>query len=56
MSHSVISMKNKELPKQMNKFFSESKKPKLLLTNWKTIKGGTKTKLLSEQIDLVLYG
>ena len=39
----------------MNKLFTESKKTKLLLTNWKTIKGGEKTELLSEQIDLVLY-
>ena len=40
----------------MEKWLSESKKLKLHLTNWKTIKGGTKTSLLSEQIDSVLYG
>ena len=37
-------------------WLSESKKPKLSLTNWKTIKGGAKTRLLSEQADSILYG
>ena len=37
-------------------WLSESKKPRLALGNWKIIKGGAKTKHLSEQIDSVLYG
>ena len=40
----------------IEKWLSESKKPKLQLTNWNTIKGGAKTRLLSEQIDSILYG
>ena len=39
----------------IKKLLSEPKKPRLLLANWKTIKGGTKTKFLSEQIDSLLY-
>ena len=37
-------------------WLSESKKPRLPLTKWKTIKGGSDTRLLSEQVDSVLYG
>ena len=40
----------------IEKWLSESKKPKLQLINWKTIKGSPKTKLLSEQVDSILYG
>lgn len=40
----------------IEKWLSESKKPKLQLANWDTIKGGAKTRLLSEQIDSILYG
>ena len=40
----------------IEKWLSESRKLKLPLTKWKTIKGGPKTRLLSEQIDSVLYG
>ena len=32
-------------------WLSESKKPRLALGKWKTIKGGIKTRLLSEQAD-----
>ena len=39
----------------IEKWLSESKKPILQLANWDTIKGGPKTRLLSEQIDSVLY-
>ena len=37
-------------------WLSESKKPRLSLGKWKTIKGGLKTRLLSEQVDSILYG
>ena len=37
-------------------WLSESKKPRLGLGKWKTIKGGLKTRLLSEQADSILYG
>ena len=37
-------------------WLSESKKPKLFLSKWKTIKGGAKTRFLSEQVDSILYG
>ena len=37
-------------------WLSESKKPRLHLTKWKTIKGGANKRLLSEQVDSVLYG
>ncbi len=37
-------------------WLSESRKPKLSLSKWKTIKGGAKTRLFSEQIDSLLYG
>ena len=37
-------------------WLSESKKPRLLLAKWKTIKGGANTRLLSEQVDSILYG
>ena len=37
-------------------WLSESKKPRLDLGKWKTIKGGLKTRLLSEQADSILYG
>ena len=40
----------------IEKWLSESKRPKLPLANWKTIKGGAKTRLLSEQADSILYG
>ena len=40
----------------IEKWLSESKKPRLALTGWRTIKGGAKTRLLSEQIDSILYG
>ena len=40
----------------IEKWLSESKKPKLQLADWKTIKGGSRTKLLSEQVDSILYG
>ena len=39
----------------IKRLLSEPKKPRLLLSNWKTIKGGTKTKFLSEQIDSLIY-
>ena len=39
----------------IEKWLSESKKPTLPLARWKTIKGGATTKLLSEQVDSVLY-
>lgn len=35
---------------------SESDKSPLPLTKWKTIKGGSETRFLSEQIDSILYG
>lgn len=35
---------------------SESKKPALPLAKWKTVKGGYKTRFLSEQVDSILYG
>ena len=37
-------------------WLSESKKPKLFLSKWKTTKGGVKTRFLSEQVDSILYG
>ena len=37
-------------------WLSESKKPRLPLTRWKTIKGRANTRLLSEQVDSILYG
>ena len=37
-------------------WLSESKKPRLALGKWKTIKGGIKTRLLSEQADSIIYG
>ena len=40
----------------IEKWLSESKKPVLPLSKWKIIKGGAKTRLLSEQVDSVLYG
>ena len=40
----------------IEKWLSESRKPKLSLVNWETIKGGAKTRLISEQVDLILYG
>ena len=40
----------------IEKWLSESKRPKMLLTNWKTITGGARTRLLSEQVDSILYG
>lgn len=40
----------------IEKWLSESKKPILPLSKWKTIKGGTKTRLLSKQVDSILYG
>jgi hypothetical protein len=40
----------------IEKWLSESKKPKLQLANWSTMKGGPKTRLLSEQVDSILYG
>ena len=40
----------------IEKWLSESKMPRLALSEWKTVKGGAKTRLLSEQVDLVLYG
>lgn len=40
----------------IGKWISESKKPLLPLEKWKTIKGGAKTRLVSEQIDSILYG
>ena len=40
----------------IEKWLTESRKPKLQLSNWKTIKGGDKTKFLSEQVDSILYG
>ncbi|MBI2647269.1 hypothetical protein HYW99_02225 [Candidatus Woesearchaeota archaeon] len=40
----------------IEKWLSESKKPLLPLTKWKTVKGGPKTRLLSERIDNILYG
>ena len=40
----------------IEKWISESRKPLLPLSKWKTIRGGAKTGLLSEQIDSVLYG
>lgn len=36
-------------------WLSQSRKPKLFLSKWRTIKGGAKTRLLSEQIDSLLY-
>ena len=40
----------------IEKWVSESKKPLLPLTEWKTVKGGPETRFLSEQIDEILYG
>ena len=40
----------------IEKWLSESKKPNLPLTKLETIKGGAKTRLLSEQVDSILYG
>ncbi len=40
----------------IEKWLSESKKPRLSLADWKTIRGGAKTKLLSEQADSIIYG
>ena len=37
-------------------WLSESKIPQLPLIKWKTMKGGADTKLLSEQVDSLLYG
>ena len=37
-------------------WLSQSKKPILQLSRWKTVKGGPKTKRLSEQVDSILYG
>ena len=37
-------------------WLSESRKPKMSLSKWKTIKGGTKVRFLSEQVDSILYG
>ena len=37
-------------------WLSESKKPRLPLAKWKTIKGTANTRLLSEQVDSILYG
>ncbi len=37
-------------------WLSESRKPKLKLLEWETVKGSPKTKYLSEQIDGILYG
>jgi len=37
-------------------WLSESKKPRLFLSKWKTIKGGAKTRLVSEHTDSILYG
>ncbi len=40
----------------IEKWLSEAKKPLLPLTKWETVKGGKKTKFLSEEADSVLYG
>ena len=40
----------------IEKWLSELKKPILPLTKWKMVKGGLKTRLLSEQVDSILYG
>ena len=40
----------------IERWLSESKKPQLPLAKWKTIEGGDKTRLLSEQVDSILYG
>ncbi len=37
-------------------WLSELKKPKMNLSSWKTIKGGSKTKNVSQQVDSILYG
>ena len=47
--------KNEVSPSFTKMSLTEPKMPRLLLANWKTIKGGTKTKFLSEQIDSLLY-
>jgi len=39
----------------IEKWLSESKKPRLPFAKWKTIKGGAKTRYLSEQVDSILY-
>jgi hypothetical protein len=40
----------------IEKWISESKKPLLPFSKWKTVKGGPETRFLSEQIDDILYG
>ncbi len=40
----------------IEKWLSESKVPKLPFSQWKTIKGESKTARLSENIDSILYG
>lgn len=40
----------------IEKWISEAKKPLLPLSKWKTIKGGAKTRRISEKVDSMLYG
>ena len=40
----------------IEKWLSEFREPKLGLADWKTIKGGQKTRNLSKHVDSVLYG
>ena len=46
----------KALSLAIENWLADSRKLRLSLTEWKTVKGGPKTRLLSEQIDSVLYG
>ena len=46
----------KALSLAIENWLAESRKLKLHLAEWKTVKGGPKTRLLSEQIDSILYG
>ena len=50
-----IQLTKRNLNLAIEKWLSKSKKPKLSLANWETIKGGAKTRLLSEQVDSILY-
>lgn len=43
-----------ELPIK-EEYLSKADKPLLPLTKWKTVKGGSRTKFLSEQVDSILY-
>jgi len=46
----------KALSLAIENWLAESRKLRLPLSGWKTTKGGQNTRLLSEQVDSVLYG